>query len=769
MAATGSDFSEDIIERIRSRIGGDSTLTRSRLSREVCEWLNWRGDHGQFKDMNCRVALLKLSRRGLIELPAARPVSFMRRAARDAVVDWDWPEVEATLAELGRIWLEPVDAGQARRSKQWWAMFQAHHPLGAGPLCGAQLRYFVMSQRGVLGGLSFSAPAWRLAARDRWIGWDDATRQSGLSKLVANSRFLILPTVKVANLASHVLSLAMSRLAGDWQTRYGITPVLVETFVDRSAYRGTCYRAANWIPLGQTQGRGRQDRTRSTTRSVKDIWVYPLQPDWQRCLCADRAGAVSKRPEPLDWAEEEFGGCRLPDARLNQRLLSLARDFYARPTASLPQACNSRAKTKAAYRFLEHEQTTMQTLLQSHYGATKARVSQESIVLAVQDTTSLDYTTHRATAGLGPIGSWPQGPQGLQLHSTLAFSVQGTPLGFVDVQCWARDVSEFGKKSRRHQVPIEQKESYKWLKSYRAVAEIQARCPTTTLVSVGDREADLYELFAETARHPAGPKLLVRAQHDRQLQNEQARLWQTLQAQPVVGVQVLQLPRQGSRAAREAQLEIRFAAVSLLAPIGHRGEPALPVWAVYAQEKQAPPGVKPLEWLLLTTLPVSGFEQAIEKLMWYSRRWGIEVLHRTLKSGCRIEQRQLGQADRLEACLAIDLVVAWRIYYLNKLGREHPEAPCTVYFEDAEWRALMVFTTQKPTPPPTPPTLREAIHRVAGLGGFLGRKGDGEPGTQTLWLGLQRLDDITAMWLVMSDMLVSAATQKTVSSRMDSG
>jgi len=155
--------------------------------------------------------------------------------------------------------------------------------------------------------------------------------------------------------------------------------------------------------------------------------------------------------------------------------------------------------------------------------------------------------------------------------------------------------------------------------------------------------------------------------------------------------------------------------------------------------------------------------------MWYSRRWGIEVLHRTLKSGCRIEQRQLGQADRLEACLAIDLVVAWRIYYLTKLGREHPEAPCTVYFEDAEWQALMVFTTQKPTPPSMPPSLREAIHRVAGLGGFLGRKGDGEPGTQTLWLGLQRLDDITTMWLVMSDMLARAATQTTVSSRMDSG
>lgn len=188
------------------------------------------------------------------------------------------------------------------------------------------------------------------------------------------------------------------------------------------------------------------------------------------------------------------------------------------------------------------------------------------------------------------------------------------------------------------------------------------------------------------------------------------------------------------------------------------------MWAVLAQEQEAPQGVKPLEWMLLTTVQVRSLEQASEKLMWYARHWGIEVLHRTLKSGCRIEQRQLGHAARIEACLAIDLVVAWRIYYLNKLGREVPQSPCTVYFEEFEWKALMVFTTKNRVPSAEPPTLCEAIRRVSSLGGFLGRKSDGEPGTQTLWLGLQRLDDIAAMWHVMSD-----ATQMPVSSRIDSG
>ena len=771
MLVVGRDFSEDILSRIRTRVLDEPTLTRTSLSREVCGWMEWHGDDGAPKEMSCRVALLKLLRRGLIELPAAREVSFGRPTPAAQAAQPGWLAIETPLAQLGRVWLVPVDAGQAELSRTWWAMMQAHHPLGAGPLCGAQIRYLIACEAGVLGGLSFSAPAWRLAPRDAWIGWDDAARRAGLSKVVANSRFLILPSVHVPNLASHLLSLALQRLSADWHARYGIAPVLVETFVDCARYRGTCYRAANWRHLGQTQGRGRQDRAHAGQGTSKDIWVYPLHARWQSILLggSGTAPVPHTRPPnavPQDWAEQEFGGCTLPDARLQTRLLTMARDFYARPTASLTQACSSRAKTKAAYRFLDHEHTTMDTLLQPHYRSTQARMRGESIVLAVQDTSSLNYTTHVATEGLGPIGSTAEGPQGLHLHSTLAFNVQGTPLGFIDVQCWARDPGEFGKKALRQQVPIEDKESYKWLKSYQATAAVQASCPRTTLVSVGDREADIYELFQEAAAHPDGPKLLVRAEHNRKLQDEQQRLWETMQARSVDAVQVLQVPRQGNRAARQASLEIRYAAVSLVAPRRRHG-PALAVWAVLAQEHDAPAGVKPLEWMLLSTVEVSSVEQACERLMWYSRRWGIEVLHRTLKSGCRIEQRQLGHADRLEACLAIDLVVAWRIYHLSKLGRDDPQAPCTVYFEEAEWKALTVFMTKNSAASNQVPTLRDMIRSVATLGGFLGRKGDGEPGAQTLWLGLQRLDDIVAMWLAMRGL--PGATQPPVSSKGDSG
>lgn len=773
MLVSGHEFSEAMLTRIRSRIMSEATLTRSALSREVCEWLNWRTHDGRPKEVSCRVALQKLERRGLIALPAAQQVSFSGPNRSTEPVH-AWVNIQSSFQELGRVWLVPVDSTQAKQSRLWWAMMQAHHPQGAGPLCGAQMRYLIACEIAgtthFIGGLSFSAPAWRLAQRDAWIGWDDATRCGGLSKIVGNSRFLILPSVQVPNLASHVLSLAIQRLPLDWQTRYGITPALLETFVDRAHYRGTCYRASNWVHIGATQGRGRQDRRHTADGSVKDILVYPLYPEWRTILGAGGAkpqqGAATPpvlSANPDDWAEQEFGGCALPDARLQARLLTVARDFYARPTANVAQACSSRAKTKAAYRLLNHKKITMETLLQPHYQATEARMHAEKVVLAVQDTTSLNYTAHGATVGIGPIGSTEDGPQGLHLHSTLAFSAAGTPLGLINVQCWARDPNEFGKKDKRHQLPIEEKESIKWLTSYRAAAALQARSPRTTVVSVGDREADLYALFQESVADSNSPKLLVRAMHDRALKNEQHRLWQTMQSLQPAGIQVLHVPRQGSRAARDAHLAIRYAAVGLKAPTGHKG-PSIPVWVVMAQEQDVPPGVKPLEWMLLTTMPVTCIEQAVEKLRWYARRWGIEVWHRTLKSGCRIEKRQLGDSDTIEACLAIDLVVAWRIYYLNKLGREVPQAPCTIYFEEAQWKGLMVFTTRNPVVPKQPPTLRDAIRLVATLGGFLGRKCDGEPGTQSLWLGLQRLDDIAAMWQFMHD-----ATQVPVSSRRGSG
>jgi len=337
-------------------------------------------------------------------------------------------------------------------------------------------------------------------------------------------------------------------------------------------------------------------------------------------------------------------------------------------------------------------------------------------------------------------------------------------LGLMDVQCWARDPEDFGKKKRRHELPIEQKESNKWLVSFRRVAEAQKRCAETTLVSVGDREADIYELFDLAEKDPGGPKLLVRAEQDRLLEDGQGHLWEQVAREKVGGLQEVWVPRRRNRPGRVARLEIRFAQVRLKPPQRKPELKILPIWAVLAREVDTPEGVEPLEWMLLTTCEVTTFEQAVEKTTWYTLRWGIETYHRTLKSGCKIEERQLGQADRIATCLGVDMVVAWRIYHLTKLGRETPDVPCTVIFEEDEWKALVAYVTKNPTPSGHPPTLREATRMVGSLGGFLGRKGDGEPGTQALWLGLQRLDDLTAMYKVMTVMHGSYLQSPPVSS-----
>ena len=729
-------------------------MSRVALSRRVCGKLNWRSPNGKLKEMSCRVVLLKLDRRGVIQLrPRAQRVPGRKKTELREPIPT--PElIQCSLGELGGVELVRVNSAESKASRCWNELMERYHYLGSGPLCGAQLRYLIKSGKGQwLGGLAFSASAWRIQARDHWIGWSDRARKENLHKVVSNSRFLILPWVKVQNLASHVLGQAMGRLRADWQERYGFEPVLLESFVDRSRFSGSSYRAANWQYLGKTSGRGRQDRKKTFSLSEKDVYVYSLRQKTREILCS--AGS-HEQPEPRtpekhqDWAEQEFGETELNDERLNRRLLTLARDFYERPQANLPQACQSRAKTRAAYRFFDHPKAMMDKLLQSHYEATLKRITEEKIVLVVQDTTTVNYSAHPLTEGLGPISPKSQGVVGLVLHDSMAFNLAGTPLGLLDVQCWTRDPKQFGKRQFRHELSIEHKESQKWLKSFHKLGEAQKRCPKTTLISVADREADIYELFHLALKNGSGAQLLVRAEHNRLLADGHGRLWEHMARQPVAGTAVISVPRQGKRVPREARLEVRFGRVKLTPPSRKLEFNELDISAIVAQEIDCPPGIEPLEWMLLTTVAVENFDEAVEKLSWYAKRWGIEVYHRTLKSGCKIEERQLGSADRLEACLAIDMVVAWRIFHLAKLGRETPDVPCSVFFEEAEWKALYCFVRQDPKPPDQPPTLREAVRMVASLGGFLGRRSDGEPGTKSLWLGIQRLDDIAATWKFMA-------------------
>jgi hypothetical protein len=698
--------------------------------------------------MSARTALVELERQGVIQLPVARRVAnFQRKETRVREGAIEVAEVECGLKQLGKIEIVAVTKQNHQDSQTWTRMMEDYHYLGACRLRGAQIRYLIRSPKhGILGGASFCAATRRLACREKWIGWTERACRANLQQVATNSRFLIVPSVKVPHLASHLMSRMLGRLSNDWQQRYGYELLLVETFVDPDKFKGVCYRAANWEAIGQTAGREDGFANRKVSTGKKDVYVYKLRADARERLCREPKDELKLRGKPVEadgWIEQELATARIFDGRLRKRMYQVADSFAAQAQALVPQTANgSAAETKGTYRFFKNPRVTMDAVLKGHVEASIERTREHRMVLAVQDTTYLNYTA-QSPDGAGPIG--PTNDVGLILHETVAFSLAGTPLGILDAQCWARDPKQKGKRAKRNQLPIEQKETINWLRSYRAVAEIQRLCPDTMFVSVGDRESDIFELFDEAARSNDGPKLLVRAQSSRQRKTlDSAKpdnhdyLWDRMKGQPIAGYQELQIPQKQARPARIAKIEIHHASVLLKPPVRSKLQP-VQVWAVYAREIDYEPAVKePIEWMLLTTVPVLSFEDVLERLRWYTLRWGIELFHRILKSGCHIEDRLLEDADSLKKCLAFDLIVAWRIHLLMKVSRETPDLPCTKFLEDDEWKLLHAFL-HKESPPVAAPSLRIAVHMVARLGGFLVSKRNRDPGMTTLWRGLIRL------------------------------
>lgn len=447
------------------------------------------------------------------------------------------------------------------------------------------------------------------------------------------------------------------------------------------------------------------------------------------------------------WAVTEFMEADLGDIRRTQRLIEIATVLAEYPGSSFPEACGDKAMLKGTYRFFDNQAVEPQAVLDSHVEAIGNRIAKVGRVLAVQDTTEVNLTHHPATGGLGPLAAPRQA--GLLLHSTLAITPERVPLGILAQEVWARDEAETGKTARRKTLPVEQKESYKWLQSLQTVSQLSEQYPEVHFVSIGDREADVYDLFLQ--KRSANVDILVRAAWDRRVEHSEKYLWQCLQQQPVVANITIEIPRRNQQPARKANLQIRFTRVSLRPPKHRKSEhlPLIELWAVYALEVNVPAQTDPVEWLLLSTHPVNSTEQAIEKLDWYCCRWGIEIFHKILKSGCKIESRQLEKADRLKRALPVFSVISWRILYATMLSRALPDAPATAILEPDEWQALYCRIHQTNQPPSAPPPLRQTVRWIAQLGGFLGRASDGEPGVTVLWKGFQHLTDLTIMYRIM--------------------
>jgi hypothetical protein len=419
------------------------------------------------------------------------------------------------------------------------------------------------------------------------------------------------------------------------------------------------------------------------------------------------------------WAMAEFAGADMGDARLTKRLVKLADRLGDAPSASIPGACNGRAETQAAYRLFDQAREEKRGLgweevLAPHMARTETRMAEHPVVLCLQDTTELDFNGQDMD-GLGRLSYEAQ--RGMYLHPTYVVTPQRLPLGIVDAWMWAR--------------PLEVSESQRWIEGYARLAERAGHLPATRLVYVADREADILELMqrAHTLGHPAD--YLLRAQHNRccrRAANCGRQFWP--QRPWAISNSPCPSASTGRRAVRQT-LHVR--PVDL--PDGQGG--MMPVTCLIARETGVPEGQKAVEWRLLTNRVVATLEEAAQLIDWYRCRWEIETLFHVLKNGCRVESLQLGHVRKLELALAIYLVVAWRLAHLTRLGRILPDLPASAVFEQTEWQAAWLLA-EKP-PPRKMPTLREVIRRIAMLGGFLARKGDGEPGVKTLWQGYTRL------------------------------
>lgn len=443
------------------------------------------------------------------------------------------------------------------------------------------------------------------------------------------------------------------------------------------------------------------------------------------------------------WAEIEFGGAKLGDKRRRERLIQVAGALGRRPRETLPQAVDGdEAALKGMYRFFDNDCVEHEAILDSHVQATVDRMGAVETILAVQDSTEV-YWTHGA-AGLGSLRGGKGNHEGCLVHTTLALTPERVPLGLLQQQVWRRlGPPRRGDHAER---PIEEKESQKWLTSLEAVCAAHTACPQTHFVSIGDREADVYDLFL--VARPPGVDLLVRATSDRFVAHAERKLWGAVTAAPVETTVALQVRSRAGRPSRTAHVAVRRRQVTLNPPKKRAAEslPRVTVWAVLAREESPPNGAEPIEWMLLTTLPVDRPPDALRCLEWYACRWGIEVWHKVLKSGCQIEARELQTADRLIRCLAVYSVVAWYVLFATMLARDLPDEPCTLLLDDDQWQALYCVVHNTAILPAEPPTLRQAIRWIAKFGGFLGRKGDGEPGIKSLWQGLQRLFDMTIMY-----------------------
>jgi hypothetical protein len=752
------------IDYIQKYLESHPKLNRMGLSAHLCDHFSFFDVLGRRQTQTTLHSLRQLESTGAVTLPESRrgKRTGIRKPSR---LPGGLPELKNVPVDLENIkGLKLVLVECPEQICIWNELMIRDHPNGYGPLVGRQVRYLIESEDGVLGGFGFSASAITLKDRDEWMCWSPATRRKHLDKVVGMSRFLIRSEVSCPNLGSKLLSMAAKQLPQDFFIRYGYRPLLLESFVDCSAFTGGVYRASNWTRIGQTQGRGRADRDHTASQSKKDIYVYVLDQKFRKKLQLDEPPKpLSLSPtEGLDideWAQREFSTDALGDARLSKRLVSIAALKAAYPGQSLLElAKGNRSEVKAYYRLIaspDDSDVTFENMLSAHRQQTIARMRSQEVVLAIQDTSDLNFNGLNACSGLGINSkntSNSSGSKGLKLHSTFVVSEDGLPLGVLRSDCYARKSVPTRTNDQRRELPITEKETYRWFQGLEDCAAVAKELDDTQLICVADREADIFELF-EYQREHREVELLIRAAHERSSKRrDYVSLFEQLRASDLKATFTVEVPTQSARSgkstpsasegtvARTAKMQLRYKSIKLPPPDStlHRRKDPINLSMVHLVEVNPPEGVTAIEWFLITTLPINSDEDALKCVKWYRSRWRIEEWHRVLKSGCKIGKVKNRTAGNIKRAIAVDLVIAWRIMLMCLLGREVPGLPAEIIFSSVELEVLEAYASKKKLT--TPRTIFDAINLVASIGGYCkAGKTPRPPGFEIYWRGYRTL------------------------------
>jgi hypothetical protein len=473
----------------------------------------------------------------------------------------------------------------------------------------------------------------------------------------------------------------------------------------------------------------------------------------------------------MNWVKEEMSTIDLNDPRLNRRAGGIVNNF-ARMGDSQPDAFRSKAALDGAYRFMNNPKVSPESLLSPHIERSIERTAKHPKIILVQDTTEIELTKPvQQVDGAGPLDD--EEHRGFFLHPLMAYTTQGVPLGLVNNIHWTREKinttsSPEEKRALCKQRPFEEKESFRWLQNTYAGQQIAEAHPETTYVSVSDSEGDIYEVFASSTAAPENFHLLTRACQNRALVADKSGLSLAVEGNAkTINALIATKPPQFSydisvraraskvkgetrkrkmaRKERCAQVEVRSCQARLRPPhrAGGKKLPEVLCNIVEVREANPPKSCVPIIWLLVTTLPIDTEEQLREIIQMYKSRWLIELYFRVLKSGMRIEKLKYQKLSRYMNATALLMIVAWRVQMLTQAARYDGQADCKIYLDDNQWKPLHLVTYPGQTLPKVPPCISDCLTMIAVMGGYINKKAQGPPGTQTIWRGLRRLEMLT--------------------------